>query len=84
MGNAAARTADATVSAHGAVAVVTSDTTVIPTTRGLYIGATGNLKVTMADGTVVVFASVPVGILPVQVQIVWAASTTASSIIALY
>lgn len=84
MGNAANRTADATVSAHGAVAVVPNDTTVIPTTRGLYIGATGNLKVTMADGTVATFASVPVGVLPVQVQIVWAAGTVASSILALY
>lgn len=76
--------ADGTVSAHGAVAVVKSDVTVIPATRGLYIGATGNLVVTMADGqTPITFNSVPVGIFPIQVTQVLNA-TTASSIVALY
>jgi hypothetical protein len=77
-------TSDATVSAHGAVAVVKSDSTIFPTTRGLYIGATGNLVVTMADGqTPITFASVAVGILPIQVTQVLNA-TTASSVVALY
>lgn len=78
------RTADATVSAHAAVAVVKSDATIIPVTRGLYVGATGNLVVTMADGqTPITFNSVPVGIFPIQVTQVLNA-TTASSIVALY
>ena len=85
MGTGAYRDADSTVSAHGAVAVTKSDSTVLPTTRALYIGVTGNVAVTMADdGTVVTFVAVPVGILPVQVTKVMSTNTTASSMIALY
>lgn len=75
-------TADATVSAHGAEAAQLD--TLIPTCRGLYIGATGNLNVTMADGQTVTFNSVPVGILPIQVQQINSAGTSASSILVLY
>lgn len=78
------RTANATVSAHGAVAVTESDSTVIPETRALYVGTTGNLNVTMADGQTVLFTAVPVGIFPIQVTKVLSTSTTASTIIALY
>lgn len=79
------RSANATVAAHGAVAVTTDDSTEIPTTRSLYIGVGGNIKVTMADGQVITFSNVVGGsILPVQVDIVWSTGTTASSIIALY
>jgi hypothetical protein len=79
-------TSDATVSAHGAYAVTPADNTDLTNgvTRGLYIGATGNLSVVMADGMTVTFSSVPVGILPVQVIRVRSSSTTASSILALY
>lgn len=69
--------------AYNAVAVTPSDSTVLFTTRALYIGVTGNLTVTMSDGVDVVFANVPVGIFPIQVKKVKAA-TTASSIVALY
>jgi hypothetical protein len=67
---------------------------VTPTTRGLYVGATGNIAVRMADrspttpggsGSTVTFASVPAGsILPIQVDQVLLTGTTASSILALY
>lgn len=84
-------TADATAPAYDATAVVTSDTTVIPPTRALYVGATGNIKVRMAmqgmpggPGNTITFSSVPVGIFPIQVDMVFAAGTTASSIVALY
>lgn len=86
--------ANGTVPAHDAVVVVPSDVTVIPTTRALYVGATGNVAVRMADrspttpggsGGTVVFASVPAGfILPIQVDLVLSTGTTASSILALY
>jgi len=82
------RTADATVAAHKAVAVVPSDVTVLNVTRGLYVGVAGNVAVVMADdavaGTVSTFVGVPAGtILPVQVVKVMVA-TTATSMLALY
>lgn len=70
--------------AYGAVAVVPSDSTVIPTARSLYIGVTGNLAVRMARGNLVTFTNVPVGMLPVQVDQVLATGTTATEMLALY
>jgi hypothetical protein len=81
---AAFRDSNATVPAHGAVAVTPSDSTVFAITRSLYIGVSGNVAVHMADGQTVTFASVPVGIFPVQVDQVLSTNTTASSIVALY
>lgn len=79
------RTANATVAAHGAASVTPSDSAEIPITRSLYIGTSGDLKVTMADGQAVTFKNVPDGsILPIQAQIVWTTGTTASNILALY
>lgn len=80
------RTADATVSAHGAVAVTPSDSTALRPTRGLYIGGAGNVKVDMSmDGTAVVFSGLLAGsILPIQVVKIYATDTTATSIVALY
>jgi len=78
------RSANATVSAHSAVAVTPSDSTVIPVTRALYVGTTGNIAVRMAeDGNSITFTTVPVGILPIQVDQVLSTGTTASNIIAL-
>lgn len=77
--------ADATVPAHGAVAVTPSDNTVIPVTRALYVGTTGNITVRMADGQDnVLFTAVAVGIFPVQVDKVYSTGTAASTIVALY
>ena len=78
------RSANATVSAHSAFVVTPSDATIIPATRGLYVGGTGNLSVVMAeDGNTVLFSAVPAGsILPIQVVQVLAA-TTATLIVAL-
>jgi|KBSMisStaDraftv2_1062788.scaffolds.fasta_scaffold01050_19 hypothetical protein len=86
------RSADATVPAHDAVVVVPNDNTVIPVTRGLYVGVSGNITVRMIDqavpynttGNTVTFTAVPVGILPVQVDKILSSGTTASSILALY
>ena len=85
MAQPAYRTADATVSAYDARAVTLSDSTILEPTRALFIGAGGNLKVTMAYGTEVTFANTVAGsILPIQVTKVWSTGTTATNVIALY
>jgi hypothetical protein len=76
--------ANATVSAHDARSVTVSDATVIPVTRALYIGTSGDVSVRMADQTTITFVGVPVGIFPIQVDQVLSTATTASNIIALY
>jgi hypothetical protein len=79
------RTADATVSAYSANTLTPNDSGTLLTTRALYIGAAGDLKVTMAYGDIVTFVAVPAGsILPIQVTRVFATGSTAASIIALY
>lgn len=78
------RTSDATVAAHGAVAITPDDSTIIPTCRSLYVGVTGNIAVRMADGQSVTFLNVPVGIFPIQVDMVKSTSTTATDMFALY
>jgi hypothetical protein len=70
--------------ATGAVAVTPSDATVIPVTRGLYIGVTGNVTVRTAKGETVLFTAVPVGVLPVCVDQVHNTGTAATNIVALY
>ncbi len=69
--------------AEAAAAVTASDSTVV-NFRSLYIGATGNVAVTMKNGQVVTFVGVPTGmILPVVVTKVMATNTTATSIVGL-
>jgi len=58
-----------------------TDLTYIP--RALYIGGEGNLKVDMAGGGTVTFASVPVGVFPIRVTRVYSTGTAATNIIAL-
>lgn len=78
--------ANATVSAHGAVAVTPSDATNITggVCRALYVGVGGNITAVMADGQVVLFTAVPNGIFPIQVSRVNSTGTTATSIVALF
>lgn len=78
------RSADSTAPAHGAVAITPTDGVVFPSTRSLYVGTTGNLVVRMVDGQTVTFTAVPVGIFPIQVDIILATGTTAGNILALY
>jgi hypothetical protein len=52
--------------------------------RSLYIGVTGDVKVTMGNGDVATFTNVAVGVLPVSCKQVWSTGTTASGIVALY
>ena len=87
MATAAYLSADATVSAHRASAVTTSNSTIYEQpTRALYIGAAGNLTVDMADGSSsILFVGVQGGtLLPIQVTRIYATGTTATSIVALY
>ena len=72
-------------SAEYGAAVTPSDTALILSTRGLWIGTAGNLTVDMAgDVGTVLLSNVPVGVLPVRVVRVRATGTTASGIVALY
>lgn len=61
----------------GGSAVTVSDATADPAGpfRALWIGATGNVKVTCIDGTTPTFTNVPVGILPVACSRVWSTGT---------
>lgn len=76
--------ADDTVSARKLVSVTPSDATILPTTRALWIGVTGNVAVVDADGNTVTIPNVPVGVLPVQVTKVMSTNTTATNILAMY
>lgn len=71
--------------AYKGVAVTKSDSTIIPATRGVWVGGTGNLSVVFAgDSATVVLESVPAGyLMPIQVVKVMDA-TTATAIVALY
>jgi hypothetical protein len=73
--------------ARTAIAVTTSDSVDLAVVaRALYIGVTGDVQVTLADmddGTSVIFKAHPVGYMLTQVKRVWAASTTATNIVAL-
>lgn len=81
---AQALSADKTAPVVKGVAVTPHDTNSIAQTRGLYVGATGNLTVTMADGADTLYSNVPVGIFPICVTKVKATGTTATNIVALY
>ena len=55
------------------------------TTRAVYIGTTGNMKVTMQDSGTVLFTGIPAGTtLPIRVSRIWSTTTTASTILALW
>tara|TARA_R110002153_G_scaffold139298_2_gene289924 strand:+ start:1083 stop:1367 length:285 start_codon:yes stop_codon:yes gene_type:complete len=56
-----------------------------PVCRAVYVGGTGDLKVTMAQGATVVFHGVVAGsMLPIQCNQIFATGTTATNIIALF
>lgn len=48
--------------------------------RALYVGVTGDVRVTTVGGDDVTFANVPVGFFAVSVKRVWSTGTTASGI----
>lgn len=70
---------------HSAAEVTPNDAADLEiTSRALYVGQSGDLKVTTAGGNVVTFAGVPAGILPMRVRRVHATGTTASAIVAIW
>lgn len=74
----------ATAPAGYGLAVTPSDSTVLATSRALYIGTGGNITVEDINA-IVTYVNVPSGyILPVQVKAVRATGTTATNIVALY
>jgi hypothetical protein len=75
-----------TAPAKAARPVTPHDTNVLTggVCRSLYVGGAGAIAVRMADGGSATFAAVPVGILPIQCDIVLSTGTTATGIIALY
>lgn len=63
--------------ARSAFAITPSADALAATTKGIYVGAAGNITVGFADGTSVVFTAVPTGsILPVEAVKVTAATAT--------
>jgi hypothetical protein len=68
--------------ARDAFAITPNDSTDLAvSTRALYVGGTGNVKVDTVAGTTVTFTAVPVGILPVRVRRVHSTGTTATNIV---
>lgn len=75
----------ATWGATRGAAITPNDSTVIEATRGLYVGVSGDVVVTMADGGDVTFVGLAAGVIhALQVTKVKSTGTTATSIRALY
>lgn len=70
--------------ATGTIAVTPSNSqNLAKDSRALYVGVTGDVAIMATDGSIAIFANVPVGIFPVQVRRVFATGTTATGIVAL-
>lgn len=71
----------------GAVSVTPNDGADLATvpTNGLYLGASGDVKLTLQDGSVVTFTALSGGMVhPIAAKRIWATGTTATSILAVY
>ena len=70
--------------AFGAQEITTSDSVDLTVnSRGLWIGGSGNIKVTTEIGDTVTFVGVS-GLIPLAVRRIWATGTTATDIVSLY
>lgn len=68
-----------------AATVTPSDAFDFPTPSIIYVGGGGNVNVTTAQGTTLVFVGLMAGqVLPVQVKRVWATSTTATNLVRIF
>ena len=75
---------EAVAPATDADAITPNDSTVITPTRGVYVGVSGDLKVTLIDGSAVTFVGIAAGVVhPLQVVVIWSTGTDATDIIAL-
>jgi hypothetical protein len=72
--------------AVGGFAITPSDTADMPLgpTRSIYVGVTGDLKVTMIDGTTIVISNAAVGYHPLRALRVWSTGTAATNLTGLY
>ena len=72
--------------ARNAFAVTPHDTNDLANvTRGIYVGASGDLKVETANGNVVTFVGLAAGMIhPISCKQVYATGTTATSIMGVY
>ena len=71
--------------AHHAVAVNPNNSADLPAaTTPIFIGGSGNLRVTMLGGELVTFTGLPAGWHPIRVTRVWATNTTATNIVAVW
>lgn len=67
------------------VDISSEDHTFTNTTRGIYVGGTGDMTVTMLDGQEVTFATIPAGtILPIRAVSVTRATTDATTMVGLW
>ena len=75
-----------TSNATSGVSVTPNDSTSLSkVTRGIYLGGSGDVVVTMADGMDVTFKSLAAGVIhPISVTKVKATGTTATNIVAVY
>lgn len=65
--------------------ITPDDGTDLDIPRAIWVGGTGNLAVTMAEGQTVTFVAVPAGfMMPIRVKRVLSTGTTATSIVGLY
>lgn len=70
--------------AAAAAAVTAHDSNRIAPTRGIYVGVSGDVKVTMLDGTAVTFVGLAAGVIhPICCVQVFSTGTTATDIVAL-
>lgn len=67
---------------RSAKAVTLSDSTVVAF-DGLYVGVSGDVKITDMNGVATVFKAAPVGFLNVACTLVWSTGTTATNIVGL-
>jgi hypothetical protein len=69
----------------GAFAITPNDNFNLQNVAVVYAGASGNVKVTTANGDIVTFTGVLAGtVIPVQVLRVWSTGTSATSLIGIY
>ncbi len=69
----------------GATAITPSDSADLTTPSVVYVGGSGDVKVTTAQGDTVTFVGViSGGVLPVQVIRVWSTGTTATYMLRIY
>jgi hypothetical protein len=70
--------------AQHAYTIALSDTVDCETTRGLLLATAGDVKVTMADGDVIILPNLTAGTVhPISVSRVWATGTVPANIIGL-